>query len=66
MLMAYDDHGFTIKDFPGDETRVDLYPIESLSKAKKILAWAKKEGPDVHWIIEGKDGKGPFRVRESM
>jgi hypothetical protein len=64
MLMAYDDHGFTI-DFPGEETRVDLYPIESHSKAKKILAWPKKERPDVHWIIESKGGKGSFRVRES-
>jgi hypothetical protein len=32
MLIAYDDRGLTIKDTPGDETRVDLYPIEKLGK----------------------------------
>jgi hypothetical protein len=63
MLMAYDDLGFTIKDFPGDETRVDPYPIESLSEAKEILAWARKERSEVQWILEG---KGPFRVREGQ
>jgi hypothetical protein len=55
-----------LKTFPGEETRVDLYPIESVSKAKKIPTWAKEERPDVYWIIESKGGRGPFRVRESM
>jgi len=62
MLMAYDDRGFTIKDYPGDDTRGGPNPIEDLSKAKEILAWAKKERPAVEWILEG---KGPFRVRQS-
>jgi hypothetical protein len=62
MLMAYDDLGYTIKDIPTDDQRVVLFPIESLSKAKKILAWARKERPEVHWMIESK-GQGPFRVR---
>ncbi len=62
MLMAYDDHGFTIKDIPTDDTRVRSYPIDDLSQAKQILARAKKERPEVRWTIEA---KGPFRVRES-
>ncbi len=63
MLMAYDDLGRTIKDIPTDDQRVDLYPIETISKAKEILAWAKKERAAARWIIEA---KGPFRVRESI
>jgi hypothetical protein len=62
MLMAYDDCGFTIKDIPTDDTRVGSNPIEDLTKAKEILAWAKKERHTVHWILQG---NGPFRVRES-
>jgi hypothetical protein len=62
MLMAYDDNGFTIKDIPTDDTRVGLYPIDDLSQAKEILVRAKKERPEVRWIIEA---KGPFRIRES-
>jgi hypothetical protein len=66
MLMAYDDLGFTIKDIPTDDQRVGLYPIDDLSQAKKILAWAQKERLDVHWIIQRKNGKGLFRIRGSM
>jgi hypothetical protein len=64
--MAYDDNGFTIKDSL-DDTRVSTYPIEGLSKAKQILAWAKKERPEVRWLLEGLvEGKGPYRVRENL
>jgi hypothetical protein len=67
MLTAYDDGGFTIKDYPGDDTRGGPYPIESVSKAKDILAWAKKERPAVRWRLEGlHDGKGPYRVCEGL
>ena len=62
MLMAYDDHGFTIKDIPAEDSRTGANPIQHFSKAKDILEWAENERPTVHWIIEG---KGPFRVRES-
>jgi hypothetical protein len=61
--MAYDDVRFTIKDIPAEDTTVGPKPIEDLSKAKEILAWAEKERPTVSWIIEG---KGPFRVRENI
>ena len=59
MLMAYEDLGFTIKDIPTDDPRVPVYPIENLSRAKEILAWAETERPAVRWVIEG---NGPFRV----
>ena len=63
MLMAYDDCGFKIKNIPTDDTRVGPNPIEDLSKAQEILEWAKHERPTVKWTLEG---KGPFRVRESI
>lgn len=63
MLMAYEDGGFKINDATTEDARVDPYPIGSLGKAKQILAWAKKERPAAQWILEG---KGPFRVRESL
>jgi hypothetical protein len=37
MVMVYDDRGYTIKDYPGDDTRIGPNPIEHLSKAKEIL-----------------------------
>jgi hypothetical protein len=62
MLMAYDDCGYTIKDVPGgDDSRPGANPIDNLSAAMKILAWAKKISPKANWVLEG---KGPYRVRE--
>jgi hypothetical protein len=60
MLMAYEDMGeFRIKDVPADDPRVPLYPINYLSKAAEIREWAKNQGDDFIWKIEG---KGPYRV----
>ncbi len=63
MLMAYDDCGFTIKDVPMEETRVPLRPIENLSDAERILAEAKRQRPDVHWVIKG---AGPYGVHGQL
>lgn len=63
MLMAYEDLGFQIKDIPTDDPRVPSHPIEKLPTAKRILAQAKTERPDLNWKIEGKGKKkGPYRV----
>jgi hypothetical protein len=62
VLMAYEDLGFKIKDSTED-TRVSLHPIDNPSKAKEILARAKKERPDVRWSIKSlTKRKGPYGV----
>jgi hypothetical protein len=61
MLMAYDDMGFKIKDFPTQERRVPNFPIDTLDKAKEIKTWASSERPEINWQIVG---TGPYSVRE--
>lgn len=59
VLMAYEDLGFKIKDIPTDDPRIPQYPIDSLSRAEEIMAWARKERPTVRWAIKG---SGPYGV----
>lgn len=59
MLIAYEDLGLQIKDDPIEETRVPFHPIKSYSEAKRILAEAERQRPDVLWSIAG---DGPYGV----
>ena len=62
MLFAYEDLGvLTIKDYPMDETRVPLTPIETHEEAVRIRDWAMAQRREVRWKIVG---KGPWGVRE--
>jgi hypothetical protein len=61
MLMAYEDCGF--RDIPTEETRVPLHPIESFSDAQRMLDEAKKQLPNVQWVIKG---TGPYGVHGKL
>ena len=63
MLMAYEGPLFTIKDVPMEETRVPLHPINSLSDAARILAEAKRQRPEITWVISG---TGPYGVHGQL
>ena len=59
VLMAYDDCGFKIKDTPTEESRVSAHPIKNIGDAKRILAEAKRQRPEIQWAIKG---TGPYGV----
>jgi hypothetical protein len=63
MLVAYDDCGYKIKDFPTEEARVPLRSIESHSEAERIRLWAATQPHDVDWVIVG---EGPFGARGNL
>lgn len=63
MLVAYEDGGLQIKDFPMEETRAPLRSIRSRSDAVRIRKWAMEQRPEIQWVIEG---NGPYGVRESL
>jgi len=55
MLMAYEENReFKIAEYPDKELRGGSLPIESHSKALKILKWARSQRKDVTWQIKGK------------
>jgi hypothetical protein len=60
MLVAYEDRGLHIEEIPPGDVGVFLHQIESLDEAKRILAEAIKQRPDVEWLIVG---TGPWGVR---
>ena len=60
MLAAYEHRGLHIEEIPTKDIRVFLHHVESQDEAKRILAEAIKQRPDVHWLIVG---TGPWGVR---
>ena len=59
-MMAIKDPAFRIVNYPTEEARVPLCPLDNFAEAEGVLAEAEKQRPDILWKIVG---KGPWGVR---
>lgn len=63
MLVAFDDHGLRVEEIPAQEIMMFQHPIADHEEARRILDEAKKQHPEVQWVIVG---SGPWGVRGEL